>query len=285
MPSKLLALVLTSLVALAACAAEADRSMLTIGAEAAALVRAAPDTAAEVTTARFELAVEVVAGAEAVTMRATGAVDRPAGRLGLDLELPSLGAVAPAGGDTSVQVVMDGGTTYVRMPLLTSLTGTDGWLALDSEAVAGFDESGLLDPGTADPTATLEVLREVADRVERLGEDRVRGVPTTRYRAEVDLEAVMGANPAASRFLALGDPAASPDLRAVPVEVWLDDAGLVHRLVVTLAAEGEPVSASLTLELFDHGQPVDIAVPPADQVTPGDGLTGSLRDAFLGAGA
>ena len=43
--------------------------------------------------------------------------------------------------------------------------------------------------------------------------------------------------------------------------------------------------ATLTLDLFDHGLPVDIAVPPAAEVTPADDVLGALGQAFLGAGA
>jgi hypothetical protein len=68
-------------------------------------------------------------------------------------------------------------------------------------------------------------------------------------------------------------------LSTVPAEVWVDDDGFVRRFTLTLdvgqlAAEvgedelaSEAGAATLTIEMYDLDEPVEITVPAADQVS------------------
>ena len=286
-PAALLAAVVLAVTA-PACATEADRAQVEAGAASVALVRGAPDAAAAVTTGRFELTVAMEVEGRSLEMTSSGAFDRPAGRLALELDLSGLlGAAELPGADQPMAVVVDDATAYLRLPMLESLTGTSGWLAVDRASLDAMDEAALFGASTADPSSAVEVLRGSSDDLEVVGSEPVRGVPTTRYRTTVDLADALAATPGMDRLLD-GQAADVPvDLPAVPVDVWLDEAGLVHRLVVTVrpgAGEGPPVASTLPLDLFDHGQPVDIDVPPAEEVTPADDVLGALGQAFLRAG-
>jgi hypothetical protein len=103
------------------------------------------------------------------------------------------------------------------------------------------------------PEKLLGMLREASLETERVGEEDVRGEPTVRYRLTVNCEqADVGCSGTAA-----------------PVDVWIDDDGLVRR--IQLEDNGDPA----TIEFFDFGAEVDIEPPPADQVT---------DESFLGTG-
>ncbi len=112
-------------------------------------------------------------------------------------------------------------------------------------------DGGLLGQAIGDPTAFLDHLREEAATVVVVGEEEVRGDAATRYRAEIDAEA-----------LSLGGEGAPGDVAAV--DVWIDEQDRLRRV----EAEG------MELELWDFGTPVDVS-PPAD-VADDDDLDASL---------
>ena len=68
----------------------------------------------------------------------------------------------------------------------------------------------------------------------------------------------------------------------MPVDVWIDGDGLPRRMTVDMgatfgsASAGEDAGATMTIELFDYGQPVDIEIPSADEVTPFSEVMGGL---------
>ena len=72
----------------------------------------------------------------------------------------------------------------------------------------------------------------------------------------------------------------------MPVEVWIDANGVVRRQTATLDAttlSGRvrgTGTMTLTVDLTDLGQPVEITVPPADQVSDFDPMSalGTMLD-------
>ena len=89
-----------------------------------------------------------------------------------------------------------------------------------------------------DPAAELDTLRAVSDDFEALGEELVRGVATTRYRATLAVGGVSG------RW-----------------DVWIGD-GLIRRVRFT-DASGD---FATTTEYFDFGVDVRVNPPPAHLV-------------------
>jgi hypothetical protein len=55
----------------------------------------------------------------------------------------------------------------------------------------------------------------------------------------------------------------------VPVEVWLDAGGMPRRLVAgvepLVGMSGGVGSATMTVELFDYGRPVEVVPPPEEE--------------------
>jgi hypothetical protein len=102
------------------------------------------------------------------------------------------------------------------------------------------------------PEKLLTTLRTASSETERIGEEDVRGTSAVRYRLTVDCKR--------ATFYCNGE---------APVEVWIDDDGVVRRISM------DDASGNVTFEFSDFGAEVDIEPPPADEVMDfDDGWTG-----------
>jgi hypothetical protein len=271
-----------------ACAQEADGTQVLTGATGVAALRAAPDAATDAGSARFEMTVAFDSPDGSFEIVSTGAYrgDQLAMEMDLGAALAGLGDLGdepiPEGFDEPMQIVVDGTTAYLRIPMLQALTGTSGWLSATPEELAAAGGSLGVTGGTGDPSQLLDTLRGVAGAVDEVGPDEVRGVATTRYRATVDLADAIERAPEVQReeMQAMLDQLGA-DVTSIPVDVWVDADGLARRLVMDfgdLAAQvmGVDGSATLTLELFDYGEDVTIEIPDPSEVTPIGGLLGAF---------
>ena len=203
------------------------------------------------------------------------------GRLNYDLA----GLLAAAGQETTnakAEVVFDELVVYMKFPLLTqSLPNAKPWIKIDLAALgdqAGIDLGQLAQLNQADPSNFLRYLRAVSKGVNEVGEDDVRGVATTHYRARVDLDKVVEQAPADERDqvrASIGTLLEATGAKTFPGDVWIDGDGLVRRqstkvtMKTPAGASGEEQEATMTMtmELFDFGVEVDAEPPPASQVT------------------
>ena len=189
-----------------------------------------------------------------------------AGRLTLDLGDGTQGASV-----TSSTVVFVDTVVYYRLPA-GLIPGGKRWLQIDLQSVANassLDFGPLLQGSQADASQYLLWLTALGPTVTRLGEGEVRGVPTTRYRALVDL----------ARLEEQAPPGREDDWRAyvetlqgrlgveaVPVEIWVDGDGLIRRLNLEYVFASEGSSTAVTTELYDFGVQVDATAPSPSQV-------------------
>jgi LppX_LprAFG lipoprotein len=255
---------LVPLLALAACAQPSDDPQR-VDAGAADELRSAPDAIAEAETARLEMTAEVVGpDGEPFTISSSGAFDRAAEQLSIALEPGGPLELGP------MQLVVDGDDAYVGTSLLREeLT----WYSVPADQLQA-STGDLFDRTTQDPTSVLEVLRGVSDDVTTVGTEEVRGEGTTHYTATVDVaEALAAATPESRDALGAQVDDLLGGLESIPVDVWVGDDGLVHRFQV--AVEGQGAEATLTLELFDHGDDVEIEIPAREDVQSFDGLLGA----------
>ena len=217
---------------------------------------------------------------EPLEIRGEGVVDNSerVGRLVFDFRSLA-GTLPPESGiessDLTGEVIFDGFVFYMRFPVLSQLLqGGKEWVKFDIEQIGkeqGIDLSQLTQFGQADPSQALQYLRAVSGEVEDKGSEDVRGVPTTHYEAKVDLRKFPDVLPDDQREAAEDSVDTLIDQLGgeseLPMEVWVDDDGLIRRQRFNFAFEsegGREFSFRYDIELFDFGVEVDVKPPPED---------------------
>jgi hypothetical protein len=245
----------------------------------AGVLRDAPERAAEASTGKVDLDMTMTAPEIGeISFSGTGSFDEGAGQMHMEIDMGELlrqlaeetGEPVPPGLDEPMEVIVDGDTIYMRIPAFEQQIGA-AWVtaAIDDPAA---DQLG---GATNDPSAMLDTLRGVSDDVEEVGSEDVRGVETTHYSATIDIEQALEELPPDERDRLEGqlDALGGGDL---PVDVWIDDDGLVRRMEMTLdelvAADGMEGAATISMEFYDYGEPVDIEIPDPAETRPADEL-------------
>src|SRR2546423_10568251 len=131
---------------------------------------------------------------------------------------------------------MSGSEPYVRLSFQKEMEQSlKPWVKVnvDEGGSAGvIDYNSFLQFGQGgNPTQALEYLR-AAGKVKKVGNDEIRGVRTTHYKATVDLTKVADAAPAKNRESLrreVNRAIALTGERTIPVEVWIGKDGLVRR--------------------------------------------------------
>jgi len=262
---------------------------------AAALKQAAQNTT-EAGTAKVAMtfALTGVPGLGSATLNMDGAIDASNQRSSFSLDLSQLTSALPASeqagvsailGSGKMQVVTEGSDVYVQLGNLSALLGAttgQSWLKIPADSGA----AGAMGAPLGDGTEILKLLDQ-AGGVHAVGSEQVRGVDTTHYQGTLDLASALAEVSADERAKAesqLGKVGIDPSTATVPVDVWIGHDDLVRRVQVgvsdlqatTPSTDGD-LGGTMTMEFFDFGQPVDITVPPADQVLEVDpSMLGSL---------
>lgn len=233
------------------------------------LARAA-DVTGHVSGAHMQLTAQIEAAAlpQPVSMSGGGYFNFAAREGSLSIQMTGL-PTTTLGSAPTMQEIMKGSDVYVGSPLFTGkLPGGASWIKVDVtkvEQAAGLDPSQLLE-GQANPAQFLEYLKASGSAVTTVGHERVRGVPTTHYAANVDLSklasSLAGANSAAVKKAIAG-----LGMSQVPVEVWIDSHDLVRRLQMAIhaSAGGQSMQMHMTLELFAFGSTPPVSVPSASE--------------------
>jgi hypothetical protein len=127
--------------------------------------------------------------------------------------------------------------------------------------------------GQTDPSQGLDFLRG-ASGVQAVGNEDVHGVPTTHYTGVVDLRSLGTEHPEMKP--SIDQLTEQSGISRVPIEVWIDDDGLVRRIKQTLGGNGSGLQMNMTMttDLSDFGTEVNVEEPPADEVVDFSELTG-----------
>lgn len=221
-----------------------------------------------------ELRMSMSAEGQSFSITAQADVDNATQRAAMTMDLGMLGG--------EMEMVMDDGVIYMRSP--TFEDAPTPWVSLDPSkmdpAVAG--QFGGFGAGTTDPSAYAGLFAGVFD-VKASGEADIDGIATTRYTGTIDLQKVLegfaevvggDADPetteqleaAVEQFEALGIDG------KIPFQIWIDDEGLPRRQRITMAL-GDLVPGTgdaqleMTVEYSAFGEPVDVELPKASEVT------------------
>jgi hypothetical protein len=251
------------------------------------LVLTSASRAADAKTARFEFTMSVPGPNGPMNLTAKGASDSSVPLMGLDMDMASIIPGTPPGGAT-VSTIFDGKAVYMRFPdeLAAGLPGGKVWARLDLATLsseAGIDVAALSAQfNSSDPLANIALLTGAAGDITEVGTEDVRGVSTRHLKMTVDLQkaseqlAAKISGPNAERLKAAVTQAATTvGVTTLPIEVWIGTDGLPRRLSYEMdlskakvpGAEGAAATgtATVSMEFFDFGKDVDVAIPPVDQ--------------------
>jgi hypothetical protein len=247
-----------------------------------ARVQGAAARVTEAGSARFSMTVRTIFAGEQVaasTATTEGAYDYAAHEGQMDTTVKTAGIPFRF----TERTLVIGSAVYMKMPKPPEVP--DGgaaigegqhkpWVKLElPKEVAGLSGLGPgFGPGpgegSGDPTEALRYLQAASSKVEVVGQEQVRGVPSTRYAVTFDPAKLAGQIP--EELAGLLEESGLAFSR--PADVWIDQQGRLRRMhyAVTMKVPGEATSATVTvettLELYDFGVEVHVAPPPADQV-------------------
>lgn len=226
---------------------------------------------------------ENVPGAGQVTMNADGTFLSAShqGAMTMQMSLPSAVAAQAGGGSLHMQVVVVPKTIYMKLPtqLSSKLPGGKPWWKIDlSQAgkLAGIPGLSSLLSGSSnlsDPGQYLNFLRATTNgSVRNLGSATVNGVPTTRYRAQIDFSKLPNAVPASERR-AVQQLVATLQKRGVaphgfPVDAWIDSKNLIRRVQLAYAQplpNNQSANVAIKVDYLDYGAQPAPTVPPQSQ--------------------
>ena len=258
------------------------------------------DATGRADSARFEMEFELQVPAleSSFSFSANGAFDTPAKKAEITMDLGSFaevmsGLAGSFGGNAPPELMdsskwkldlrLDGTVAYMRLPFLASeLPSGKSWVRIDlAEAArlqgADFGELQSLAQG-GDPRETLDYLRSVSGELSHVGTEEIRGVPTSHYFAVVDWQKALARAAREANQPGLLDQlqGLGGSVQNIPVDVWVDKDNFVRRMTMELSISSpgqQQAGASISMELFDYGEPVSIEAPPAGDVVDSSALT------------
>ena len=253
--------------------------------EATLLVAAARETEAS-SSYRFSWRIEIGGIPEIdglLSLDGSGAVDAAASRMAMSFDFGDLFDTLPPTDDIDVsalmdlfsdgalEIIVDGGTTYLRWGFFAALFGAEtDWIAFEAEEAARLDDFPGLDQFAA-PGDFLDTFGNLFDLTDE-GPDTIDGVDTTRYSGTIDLLAAAleledhgGSSPALGSL----DGAGFASLDAIPVQIWLDGQNYIRRFEFAFAdvIDGQEASFRMVYDLFAFGEPLTLTLPDPDDVT------------------
>jgi LppX/LprAFG-like lipoprotein len=245
--------------------------------DAKSVVAAAPEKVKDANSSKVGLSITVDSDqlSSPLTIPVNGEFDYAANAGRLTMDYGDVLEAAGQSADGEMEILTKGSVYYVKWPLFSkAVKASTPWISFDItklDEISGIDTSSLRSVNQGDPSQTLVYLK-AAGTVEEQGAEEIDGVATTKYHALIDLDRIPGLAPADQRDAV----AASVDslkktygITKLPLDVWIDDKGLPHKLFYEIAAkvQGVKVRTALTMTLSDYGVDVNVEPPPASQVT------------------
>lgn len=197
--------------------------------------------------------------------RGSGSINSQTGRSRAVMTLE-----APGKGPVRIETLSDGTTMYMRGTGISGeLPGGKEWLAM--QPFLGHSEQEAM-VGGGDPDSALRMFTAVDGSFQEMGREKVRGVPTSRYRTSISLNGYAellrdeGKDELADHYEKLATLMPGP----VIGEAWIDDKEIVRRNRVVMEMPGESGQPAMTMDmrmdLFDFGARPEIGLPDSSRV-------------------
>jgi hypothetical protein len=191
------------------------------------------------------------------------------------------------GGTAATEAQYAGQDFYERLPSDRSpaLHGKH-WIEYDVrsvDAAAGINFSALSSAGaySSDPSESLSFLRATGARATRVGDELVRGVPTTQYRATIDYRRYASLVAPAQRAAVRASVTALERLTGTHtqvVDVWIDRQHRIRReelsFMECVPGARRTIRTHTTLEYFDFAVQ---AIPPLPRNAEVANVTGYIK--------
>lgn len=172
-----------------------------------------------------------------------------------------------------LEIIVDGVMMYMRMHDAPASASPTEWISADmSETVPGFEDLVALGAGKNDPSNAFGYLQG-AEQAEEVGAETVNGVETTHFRVTVDLADALDDVPEALRSemrLAIQQFDAQFGTTTMPFDAWVDDDGLLRRMLYRIEGDtegGGAFSMEMTIDISGYGDDFELDIPAAEDVT------------------
>ena len=183
-------------------------------------------------------------------------------------------ALAAAGFPRELKLLVDDKTIYLNLG--GRLVETE-WAKVDTTKTGnlGPQYKSLAELGNnSDPRAILAYTVGAKDDLKEVGDEEVRGEPTTHYKGTVDLK-VAARRIGGPQAEALRTVIDTLKTSTIPADFWVDDDGRLRRFrhVIDLSKASAAAQAGIsgksttTMEFYDFGTKVELDLPPDDAVT------------------
>jgi hypothetical protein len=244
---------------------------------------AAAEKAGEARTARVELTMSVPGAGGGMRMSGVTGWDP----LVMDVTA-SGGMLAQAGGPDEMRMLWVDDVMYMNV----GEEGSEGfggkpWVKMDLRAIAerSGDERALesmtggLQDMNRSPSQQTALLLD-SPSIERVGEEKVGGVPTEHYSGTLTMEEALAADSSSDHLTAeereelLGAMEKS-GVKGFDIDVWVDERDYPAKIDMTMDSPQGEITVSQTYS--DYGTPVSVKAPPASETT-------DLMEAFEGIG-
>ncbi len=222
------------------------------------------------------------------------------GALSFANQTGALTLMSGSGGSIELRVLPP--DLYLKVPAQAQgqakVPGNKPWVKVNVDKVtqaqfgAGLSQ---LSNASSSPTQSLSYLQGVSDSsITQLGTQMIRGVPTTEFKATVDLDKA-AAKKGPQAQAATKRIEAQIHTSSFPIQLWLDHQGRVRQVSYQLTVPipvpatgssatgssttspgpsttgpssppGGQVAVAQTIDFYDFGTPVTVTAPPPDQV-------------------
>jgi len=253
-----------------------------------ALVQASASTTTAAKTAQVSISISG-GGGLFKNFSETGGFDFGSRRFRVEIDMAQFGEPA-LGKVDGIADYSNALVEYVQLPAAAQQeAGGKSWIKIDLQALlqrSGIDANlgALLQGQSSDPTQGLGMVRG-AENVVKVGTEQIRGVDTTHYHLDVNLQKAVQEQPTPEARDAMQQFVSFYTVPTRPLDVWLDGDGHLRQIEQTLdfsVVRFPPALASkasklgkptVIVQYYGFGNPVDTKLPPPDQVIDGSTLT------------